>query len=173
MATYRKLVRGKEKYSLSEKKQLGELISNHNEKYDKELKELEGKTRYDHNRKKHVTMKQKQGFIAAAVREFYTDLSKVKHENQNLVKALKFAKRCNEKYLANDFEEEEPPKKRFRESGAGRKCKAPEVREAMFEWFINIRGVLKERLPKKMFRTKGQQVYSERLKQQPEPIPEE
>ena len=43
----------------------------------------------------------------------------------------------------------------------------------MFEWFINVRGVLKGRLPKKMFRTKCQQVYSEWLKQQPEPIPEE
>ena len=57
----------KKKYSLSEKKQLGGLISNHKEKYDKELKELEGKTRYDHKRKKHVPMKPKQGFIAAAV----------------------------------------------------------------------------------------------------------
>ena len=57
----------KKKYSLSEKKQFGGLISNHKEKYDKELKELEGKTRYDHKRKKHVPMKPKQGFIAAAV----------------------------------------------------------------------------------------------------------
>ena len=39
-------------------------------------------------------MKPKQCFIAAPVREFYTDLSKVKHENPNLVKVLKFAKRC-------------------------------------------------------------------------------
>ena len=54
-------------------------------------------------------MKPKQGFIAAAVRAFYTDLSKVKHDNPNLVKALKFAKRCYEKYLANDFEGEKPP----------------------------------------------------------------
>ena len=46
MATCRTFVRGKEKYSLSEKKQLGELIPNHKEKYDAELKELEGKTRY-------------------------------------------------------------------------------------------------------------------------------
>ena len=72
-----------------------------------------------------------------------------------------------------NFEGEEPSKTRFRESGAGRKCKAPEVREAMFEWFINVRGVLKGRLPKKMFRTKCQQIYSEWLKQQPEPILEE
>ena len=118
-------------------------------------------------------MKPKQGFIVADVRELYTDLSKVKQDNPNLVKALKFAKPCYEKYLANNFEGEVPPKKRFRESGAGRKCKAPEVREAMFEWFINVRGVLKGRLPKKIIRTKCQQVYSEWLKQQPEPIPEE
>ena len=63
--------------------------------------------------------------------------------------------------------------KEFPESGAERKCKTPEVREAMFEWFINVRAVLKGRLPKKMFRTKCQQVYSGWLKQQPEPIPEE
>ena len=48
-------------------------------------------------------MKPKQCFIAAAVREFYTDLSKVKHDNPNFVMALKFAKRCYEKYLANGF----------------------------------------------------------------------
>ena len=51
MATYSIFVRGKVKYSLSEKKQLGDLISNHKEKYDKELKVLEGNTRYDHKRK--------------------------------------------------------------------------------------------------------------------------
>ena len=51
-----------------------------------------------------------------------------------------------------------PSKKRFRESGGGRKYKAPEVREAMFQWFINVRGVLKGRLPIKMSRSKCQQV---------------
>ena len=29
--------------------------------------------------------------------------------------------------------------KRFRDNGGGRKCKAPEVREALFKWFINVR----------------------------------
>ena len=128
------------------KKNILYLRKSNSEKYDRELKELEGKTRCDHKRKKLILMKPKQGFIVAAVREFYTDLSKVKQDNPNLVKALKFAKPCYEKYLANNFEGEEPPKKRFRESGAGRKCKAPEVREAIFEWFINVRGVLKGRL---------------------------
>ena len=55
-------------------------------------------------------MKPKQGFLP--------NLSKVKHDDPNLVKRLKFTKRCHEKYLANDFfEEKEPLKKRSRTSG--------------------------------------------------------
>ena len=49
-----------------------------------------------------------------------------------------FSKRCHEKYLNDEFVDEEPSNKRFRESRGGRKCKASEVREAMFEWFINV-----------------------------------
>ena len=40
-----------------------------------------------------------QQFLATAVREFYSDLADVKHDDNNLSKALKFAKRCHEKYL--------------------------------------------------------------------------
>ena len=67
------------------------------------------------------------------------------------MKALKFAERRYKKYLANDFEGEKQPKNRFRESGAGRKCKALEVREAIFEWFINVRGFLRDVFQRKYF----------------------
>ena len=40
-----------------------------------------------------------QQFLATAVREFYSDLADVKHDDNNLSKALKFVKRCHEKYL--------------------------------------------------------------------------
>ena len=80
-----------EMHTSAEKKEPRELVNRYKEKYDKELKDLEGKTNYDYKRKKHVPMKPKQGFIAAAVRNFYTDLSKVKHDDLNLEKALKFA----------------------------------------------------------------------------------
>ena len=107
-----------------------------------------------------------EGFIAAAIRNFYTDVWKVKH-NANLKKALKFAKRIYEQYLLNDFvKEEQPSKKIFRESGGGRKTKRPELREAMLRWFIDVIESLKGRLPMKMFRSKCVQVYSEWLKQQ-------
>ena len=66
-------VRGKEKYSLAEKKELGELVEKYKKKYDKEVKALQGKTHYDYKRKKHVPIKPKPGFLATAVREFYSD----------------------------------------------------------------------------------------------------
>ena len=97
----------------------------------------------------------------------------MKHDDNNLSKTLKFPKRYHEKYLNDEFADEEPSKKRFRESGGGKKCKAPQVRETMFKWFINVRGVSKGRLPIKMFRSKCQQVYDEWLKQQPKPVSEQ
>ena len=45
-------------------------------------------------------MKPKLGFVAATVRHFYTDLSKVKHDDQQLAEALKFTRSCHEKYTA-------------------------------------------------------------------------
>ena len=147
------------------------MVEKYNKEYDKEGKTLQGKTHYDY--KKHVPIKPKQGFLATAVPEFYSDLADVKHDDNDLSKASKFAKRCHEKYLNDEFVDEEPSKERFCESGGGRKCKAPRVREAMFEWFINVRGVLKGRLRIKMFRSKCQQVYDEWLKQQPELVPEQ
>ena len=52
----------------------------------------------------------------------------MKHDENDLSKALKSAKRYHEKCLNDEFVDEEPSKKRFRESGGGRKCKAPEVK---------------------------------------------
>ena len=45
-------VRGKEKYSLAEKKELEELVEKYKKEYDKEVKVLQGKTHYDYKRKK-------------------------------------------------------------------------------------------------------------------------
>ena len=113
---------GKEKYSLVEKKELGELFEKYKKEYDNEVKALQGKTHYDYKRKKHVPIKSKQGFLAAA-REFNSDLADVKHDDNNRSKALKFAERCHEKYFNDEFVDEEPSKKRFRETGRGRMCK--------------------------------------------------
>ena len=42
------------------------------------------------------------------------------------------------------------PVKKARFSGGGRKRKAPEIRSALFSWFVNVGEVLKGRLPKRL-----------------------
>ena len=76
---------------MAKKKELGESTQSYKEEYDQELKALGSKTTYGNRRKKHVQTKPKQGFLAVAVRHFYTDLCKVKQDDQQLVKAVKFA----------------------------------------------------------------------------------
>ena len=93
---------------MAEKKELGELVEKYKKKYDKKVKALQWKTHYEYKRKKHAPIKPKQRFLATAVREFYSDLADTKHDDNNLNKALKFAKRCHEKYLNDEFADEEP-----------------------------------------------------------------
>ena len=47
--------------------------------------------------------------------------------------------------------------------------KAPEVRVALFHWFVDVRESLKERLPRRLFNLKAQQLYVEWLVQNPIP----
>ena len=106
-------VRGKEKYRLAEKKELEELVEKYKKECDKEVKTLQGKTHYDYERKKHVPIKPTQGFLVSAVREVYSDSADVKHDDSNISKALKFAKRCHEKNLNDEFVDEDLLKKYF------------------------------------------------------------
>ena len=41
------------------------------------------------------------------------------------------------------------------QSGSGRKIFAPTVRAALYDWFIDVRGFLKARLPRSSFKSKA------------------
>ena len=59
------------------------------------------------------------------------------------------AKRCFQKLESEELNDDfKNPKKRFHSAGGGRKKKAPEVREELFQWFIDVRTSLQARLPK-------------------------
>ena len=64
-------VRGKEKYSLAEKKELGELVEKYKKECDKDVKALQGKTHYNYKQKKHIPIKPKQGFLAEQLFESF------------------------------------------------------------------------------------------------------
>ena len=113
------------------------------------------------------------GYVARAVREFYSDLKDVKHDNPTLTKALKLGKRClNQVEADKDAVTAPPSKSKYRQTG-GRKLTIPYVSQVLFEWFVDIRGTLKARLPRKMFTTQCKFFYEQWLAQQLDEVPED
>ena len=64
-------------------------------------------------------------------------------------------------------------KSKYRKEGGGRKITISNVREALFEWFVDVRGTLKARLPRKMFNAQCKILYNQWLAQQPNEIPDD
>ena len=155
-------------YSNDEKLQLAELVAEKKEEYDANVALNGWKTRYDNERKNHVAIKPTGGYLAKAVQEFYPDLAKAKNDDPNFCKAVKLAARYyNEIEQLRDASTCAPAKKRA--IGGGRKSKAPEVREALFSWFIDIRESLKGHLPRHLFKLKANALYEEWLRDNPTP----
>ena len=135
-----------DKYNLEQKQKFGKLCL----KYKLEA-EAEPKKYWDPKRKKHVASY--FSFKSKAVREFFPSLKNAKSDDSEFKEALQLATRCYRKIKSGD-EVEVNSKKKFREPGAGQKPAAPEVRQALFEWFVEVRGTLKARLPRRLFKLK-------------------
>ena len=91
----RKFKRGnKDMYSLSEKGKLGKLCVKYKEEYDKKVDENKDAINYNERRKKHTTKLPREGYLARAVREYYTDLNGLKNDDPVMDKAVKLGKRC-------------------------------------------------------------------------------
>ena len=156
----RRFARTIKKYSLEEKNALAILIEKHKNEFDAECERLKGKKHWDSKRKRHVESFPQQGYIAKAVREFYSDLKTAKNSDRDFDCAVKMAQRCFESLKRRQLEPDAgPAKKKFRQSGGGRKSKAPELRDELFQWFLDVRGALKGRLPKSMFVSKCHELY--------------
>ena len=105
----------------------------------------------------------------------HPSMSHLTEKDERFKSALMVARRAYEtrKRKAGDGGDTSGLKKKFREGGGGRKQQAVEVRQAMFEWFVDIRGSLKARLPVKIFRNKCKEVYETWLRCQNEEVKEE
>ena len=165
----RKLARAeKKRYSNEEKLALGELVRSWKEEYDAEVEQNKGKTRYECKRKKHVPIIPTTGYVAKAARTLYSDLADAPNDSPFFRGALKLAS-CAYSDLDNLRDPDLCPPKRKRVTGAGRKAKAPEVRQALFSWFVDVRETPKGRLPRRLFKLKANQLYEEWLEQNPVP----
>ena len=130
------------KYSNEEKLELAELVEKFKKEYVAEVKRNEGKTKYDAKRKRHVSIKPSSGYVAKAIRSFYSDLADSSSDDPEFIKALKLASRSYNELEHLQDPSSCPPQK-SRGAGAGRKVKALEVRVALFHWFIDVRELLK------------------------------
>lgn len=150
---------------MEERHALGQLVSECKDTYEKALKE----SKLVRNKNgKWVSSVPRDGFISKAVRLFYENLRNKDSDEQIFTNAYHLARRCLKEYKETDYLEE-PDRKRRRKVGGGRKKKAPEVREALYEWFIDVRGVLKARLPIRFLILKAKELHCAWLEQQPDP----
>ena len=167
--TERKFIRAERgKYTLEEKEALGKLCKEYKDEYVLKIKETADKLNYNGKMKKHTKSSLREGYIARAVREFYPASKNVKHNNPNLESAIKLGKRCYENVASNEntcIIDAQAFKSKFRKPGGGRKATIPDVCEALFEWFIDVRSSLKARLPRKMFKTQCKVFYERWLSQ--------
>ena len=103
------------------------------------------------------------------MREYYDDLKEVKAVDRKLVNALKLGKCCLALVDQPESELSAPPtKSKYRQPGGGRKVAVPEVRKALYNWFIDVTETLKARLPKSMFKAQATLLYNQWLAKQPE-----
>ena len=127
---------------------------------------------YNDKLKRHTEKLPKEGYMARAVREFFSYLKDVNHNDPELSNALKLGKRCLDSLEDNVFTEP-PTKVKFCQAGGGRKKPIPDTCEAMHDWFIDIRSSLKARLQKSMFKAQHIIIYEQWLSQQEKGVPEE
>ena len=110
------------KYSVSEKEELAKLCITKSDKQEKIEK---------HNAKKRKFVNSSSstaGYFSKAVRELYPSLRNKPSESNEFKKAIQVARRCYQSYTA-DTNKDKPvsKKKKFRQSGGGRKPVALEV----------------------------------------------
>ena len=71
------------------------------EEYDKEVEENKNAVNYNERRKKHTAKLPREGYLARAVREYYSDLNGLKNDDPVMKKAVKLGKRCYENQIAS------------------------------------------------------------------------
>ncbi|CAL4062693.1 unnamed protein product [Meganyctiphanes norvegica] len=161
------------RYSQEEKEKLTDVVENYKVEYEKEIEEKNKLPKHwDAKRKKFVKQSVKGGYMARAIRELYPSLANVQNDDPKFQRAIGVARRAL-KSRQNKRKRKSiaaGSNKKFRGPGGGRKVKAIEVRQAAFDWFVDIRSTLKGRLPINIFREKCMELYELWLANQTEEI---
>ena len=136
--------RKRKAYSLAEKCELGELCHKYKQEYDHLSANLPKK--WDSRRKAIVQQKPKAGYYARAIRQAFPELKGKSNESKEFQKAKHTAIRAlsaYEKRLADPASQPPAAKKKYRMPGGGRKAAAPEIRQALFEWYVHFHFIIR------------------------------
>ena len=122
-------------------------------------------------RAKAKNPKELRGIYPWAVREYFPELKKAKYSSEKFQAGLAFAKRHYG--LSLKPKTDAPPVKKlkstFRMPGkSGPKVQLPELRDALYEWVVDIRSALKGRLPMPMLTAKAHLIQEELIAEDPE-----
>ena len=102
------------------------------------------KTRYDEIVRSKKGLAPRDGHLANPVRDYYPNLKTTISSDPVFKKAIKMAHSCYENKIKHtDILATETTTKKFRATVAGRKTRAVNVREASFEWFVDVMTSLK------------------------------
>ena len=104
-------------------------------KYKEEYDNHETVEKYDSKKKKFTKSTMSSGFLSKAVREMYPSLKEKPSDSPELKKAIQLARRSYNSYIDEENQENFEPalkKKKFRQTGGGRKSVAVEVSETGF-----------------------------------------
>ena len=138
--------------------------------YNFGLKKNIGKRIYE-MKKEAKNEKEQRGIISRAVREQFPDLKNANYNSPAFEAALQVARRAYQKYI-NPSDEEVPArslKSTFRQPGkTGPKVKAPEVRDGLYEWIVDIRTAVKARIPRALLRAKAAEIQNTWILENPE-----
>ena len=166
-------LKNKKKFSLHDKKKVALIALERKRKYEQDLKDPK-KHVWNEKRKRWVNPISQTGYIGPTVRECFSDLREVANDSADFLNACKFVNQCVDLEKKGKFDiEGNCSKKHFRVAGAGPPTKAVEVRNSLFEYFIDVRTALKGRLPKKLFLAKAKELLQsyneERRKRREDP----
>ena len=137
---------------------------------------LMNKRVWNAKRKKWVDPFSQQGYVQPAVREFFPDLKNATNNDSEFKSAKSFVSRCLTKFENGQFNiEGNDGANRYRLLGAGPPRKAVELRESLFDFFIDIRYSLKGRLSVYLLKLKAEELYAtyRQLKQEAREVPED
>ena len=145
---------------MSDQHKIGKFLQIKKAKFEEDKRNPEvNKGKYN-NKGKWVYPFSQKGYVQPSVREIFPNLKDSTTDNKDFISATKFVKRCLDKLEAGTFDiEGNTSASHYRIKGAGPPVRALEVRQSLFDYFVDVRCSLKGRLPRKLLIAKAHEIY--------------